>query len=205
MTLDIVEWWVRWAGATALVVFLGAAFVGLWRGMHRPRRRMTGLAGKVMQPLGYLLIVIAYFGTWFILWRPLPLALSALARIVALALGALFYFPGLALYLWAWVTLGEMYNVSTSFGAQLYTEHRLITKGPYSFVRHPMYLGVLAAALGGLLIYRTWTALFVIATFLSLFRRAQREEQVLAAEFGEQWEEYCQRVPAWIPCIPRRR
>jgi protein-S-isoprenylcysteine O-methyltransferase Ste14 len=197
--LDIAEWWVRWVGAVALAVFLGTAFVGLWRGMRRPRKRMTGLARKVMQPLAYLLIGIAYFGTWFILWRQLPLALSPPARIVALTLGALLYFPGLALYLWAWLTLGEMYNVSTSFGAQLYTEHRLIIKGPYSFVRHPMYLGVLVASLGGLLIYQTWTALFVIATFLSLFRRAQHEEQALAAEFGQQWEEYCQRVPGWIP------
>jgi protein-S-isoprenylcysteine O-methyltransferase Ste14 len=146
---------VRWVGAVALAVFLGTAFVGLWRGMRRLRKRMTGLARKVMQPLAYLLIGIAYFGTWFILWRQLPLALSPPARIVALTLGALLYFPGLALYLWAWLTLGEMYNVSTSFGAQLYTEHRLIINGPYGFVRHPMYLGVLAAALGGLLIYRT--------------------------------------------------
>ena len=204
MSLDIVEGWVRWAGAAALAVFLGTAFVGLWRGMRRPRRRMTGLAGKVMQPLGYLVIGIAYFGTWFVLWRPLPLSLSAPARIVALALGALLYFPGLALYLWAWRTLGQMYNVSTSFGAQLYTEHRLVTDGPFAFVRHPMYIGVLAAALGGLLIYRTWTALFVIATFLSLFRRAHHEERALAAEFGEQWEEYCRQVPGWIPCILRR-
>jgi protein-S-isoprenylcysteine O-methyltransferase Ste14 len=205
MRLDIVEWWVRWVGAVALAVFLGTTFVGLWRGMRRPRKRMTGLARKVMQPLAYLLIGIAYFGTWFILWRQLPLALSPPARIVALTLGALLYFPGLALYLWAWLTLGEMYNVSTSFGAQLYTEHRLIIKGPYSFVRHPMYLGVLAAALGGLLIYQTWTALFVIATFLSLLRRAQHEEQALAAEFSEQWGEYCRRVPGWMPCFLRRR
>jgi len=166
---------------------------------------MTGLAGKVMQPLAYLLIGVAYFGTWLVLWRPLPLALSPSARTVALALGTLLYFPGLALYLWAWRTLGEMYNVSTSFGAQLYTEHRLITHGPFAIVRHPMYLGVLTAALGGLLIYRTWTALFVIVTFLSLFRRAHHEEQALAAEFGEQWEAYRQRVPGWMPRILRRR
>jgi protein-S-isoprenylcysteine O-methyltransferase Ste14 len=205
MTLDIVEQWVRRAGAVAVSVCLIAALAGMVRGLCQPRGRMTGLAGKVMQPLGYLLIGMAYFGTWFVLWRPLPLALSLSARIVALTLGALLYFPSLALYLWARLTLGEMYNVSTSFGAQLYSEHRLITRGPYSFVRHPMYLGVLAAALGGLLIYRTWTALFVIATFLSLFRRAQREERVLAAEFDEQWQEYCQQVPGWIPRISERR
>jgi protein-S-isoprenylcysteine O-methyltransferase Ste14 len=67
-----------------------------------------------------------------------------------------------------------------------------------------MYLGVLAAALGGLLIYQTWTALFVIATFLSLLLRARHEEQALAAEFGEQWKEYCRLVPGWMPRFLRR-
>jgi len=34
--------------------------------------------------------------------------------------------------------------------------------------------------------------------------RAKREEQALATEFGEQWETYCQQVPAWIPRIWQR-
>jgi protein-S-isoprenylcysteine O-methyltransferase Ste14 len=62
----------------------------------------------------------------------------------------------------------------------------LITHGPLAFVRHPLYLGLQIAALGGFLVYRTWTLAFVMADFLGLVIRARREEQVLAAEFGEQ-------------------
>jgi len=40
--------------------------------------------------------------------------------------------------------------------------------------------------------------------FLGLVLRARREEQALADEFGEQWEEYCRRVPGWIPRILRK-
>jgi protein-S-isoprenylcysteine O-methyltransferase Ste14 len=152
----------------------------------------------------YLLISILFFGPCFLLWRPLPLALTAPARIVALALGTLLLFPGLILYLWARLTLGEMYNVSSSMGAQLYADHRLVTHRPFALVRHPMYVGILLASAGGLLIYRTWTLVFTTVTFLGLVLRARREEQALAAEFGQRWQEYCQRVPGWIPHILRK-
>ena len=205
VTLDIVESWVRWTGAVAAFVCLMAALAGMARGMCRPRGRTTGLARQVLRLPAYLLIGVVFFGPCFLLWRPLPLALTASARIVALALGALLYFPGLALYLWARLTLGEMYNVSSSMGAQLYADHRLVTHGPFAFVRHPMYLGIILASVAGLFIYRTWTLVFTTVTFLGLALRARREEQALAAEFGEQWEGYCRRVPGWIPHTLRRR
>ena len=205
MSLDIVEWWVHWAGAVAALVCLMVALAGIARGLRRPRGRATGLARKALRLPAYLVIGVVFFGPCFLLWRPLPLTLAALTRIVALALGALLLFPGLALYLWARLTLGGMYNVSSSMGAQLYADHRLVTHGPFAIVRHPMYLGVILASVGGLLICRTWTLVFITVTFLGLVLRAQREEQALAAEFGEQWDEYCRRVPGWIPCFLRRR
>ena len=204
MRLDIVEWWVRWVGAVAALVCLIAALAGMARGLRRPRGRTTGLGRKALRLPAYLLIGVLFFGPCFLLWRPLPLMLAAPVRAVALALGALLLLPGLALYLWARLTIGEMYNVSSSGGAQLYADHRLVTHGPFAIVRHPMYLGIILAAAGGILIYRTWTLVFITVSFLGLTLRARREEQALAAEFGKQWEEYCQQVPGWIPHILRR-
>lgn len=70
-------------------------------------------------------------------------------------LGVLIFFPSLALYLFGMRTLGTMFGVSSGFGVHLYADHRLITSGPYSVVRHPMYVAVICAGVGGLLIYRT--------------------------------------------------
>ena len=67
-----------------------------------------------------------------------------------------------------------------------------------------MYLGLQMAAVGGLLIYWTWTLAFVTVNFLALVVSARREEEALAAEFGEQWEVYCHQVPAWMPRLCRR-
>lgn len=202
MSVGTIERQIRWIGAVAILTTLASVLSGLERGLDRPRGRATGLANTILRGPAYLAIGAGYFGLCFKLWRPVPLTLSKLGRGAALLLGSLLYFPGLALVLWGQATLGRMYNVSSGFGVQLYSDHRLITHGPYAMVRHPMYVGILLTGLGGLLIYRTWTFVMVIATFVGLIRRAQREEQALSAEFGEEWAAYCRRVPAWLPRLP---
>ena len=189
------------AGAAAAVVTLGVVLFGLWRGTRRPKGRSTGLAQWTLRWPVYLIISLLFFGTCFLLWRPIPLSLAPLASLLMLVFGTLLYFSGLTLVLWGRLTLGKMYDVSSSLGAHLYADHQLVTHGPFAFVRHPMYLGIMMTSLGGLLIYRMWTLLFLSVVFLGLAMRAKREEQALAAEFGEQWETYCQQVPAWIPRI----
>lgn len=54
-------------------------------------------------------------------------------------------------------------------------------------------------AVGGILLYRTWTFVFMLSHCLALVLRARREEALLAAHFGEEWTRYARRVPAWIP------
>ncbi|HEY46392.1 MAG TPA: isoprenylcysteine carboxylmethyltransferase family protein [Anaerolineae bacterium] len=195
--------WVGLVGASAAIGSLAIILFGLWRGARRPKGRSTGMAQWMLRWPFYLIIGLLFFGTCFLLWRPIPLSVTPLVDLLMLVLGALLYFPGLALVLWGRLTLGKMYDVSSSLGAHLYVDHQLIKHGPFAFVRHPMYLGIMMASFGGLLLYRMWTLLFLSIVFLGLILRAKREEQVLAAEFGEQWETYCQQVPAWFPRIWR--
>lgn len=205
MDLDTAEKWVRWAGAAGALVGLGEIVVGLWRGAHHAKGRTTGSAPALVRVLQsgslafYLPVSAAGSGLLYWLWRPLPLPRSDRARAVALGAGALLYFPGLALFLWGRQTMGEMYNVSTSISVQLYADHRLITTGPFALVRHPIYVGGQMMELGALLIYRTWTTALIVPNIPVLVLRARREEEALASEFGQEWTEYCQRVPAWIP------
>jgi len=62
-----------------------------------------------------------------------------------------------------------------------------------------MYAGLFFAALGSLLIYATWTTLLFASFAPWLAVRARSEEQALAKGFGEQWLDYCKRVPAFFP------
>jgi protein-S-isoprenylcysteine O-methyltransferase Ste14 len=134
-----------------------------------------------------------------LLWKPLPIELSYSLAKATSVLGAMLYFPAIGLYLWGWITLGKEYGVSTTGGADLYSDHRIVIEGPYQYVRHPMYLAVLIAAIGALLIFRTWAMAIFVPMSLVVIRRADQEEALLEMEFGSEWREYQSQVPKWIP------
>jgi protein-S-isoprenylcysteine O-methyltransferase Ste14 len=190
----------RWMGGLLAYTALAVVFYGIWRGTRRLPGRTSGqAAGWLRSSSFYFLATTIFLILSVIFWKPFPADLSPVARLACLVTGALLYFPGMALLLWARLALGKMYFVSTSFGAQLYTDHKLVTHGPFAVVRHPMYIGLILAASGSLFLYLTWTTLAfaIFAPFVLL--RARREEIALAAEFGEEWQEYCKRVPAFFP------
>ena len=206
MSLERVETILRWVGGLLAYSALAIVLYGIWRGTRRPSGRTSGrAAGWLRSALFYALATTCFLGISIYFWKPLPLVLSPGERLACLIVGSLIYFPGLALLLWARLKMGKMYFVSTSFGAQLYADHQLVTGGPFAIVRHPMYLGLIAAALGSLLLYQTWTALgfAVFAPFVLM--RARREEKALSVEFGEAWQEYCRRVPVFFPRLIRRK
>ncbi len=205
MALDGIENFTRWIGvAIGLATLVVAWWQGVWRGLQRPPGRTTGNARTVLRTPLLLILGLLWIGVCVILWRPVPFSTSTSVRTATLIVGALLYFLGLALYLWGAKTLGTMYKPSSAFGVQLNVEHKLITYGPFALVRHPLYLGLQAVAIGGLLVYRNWTFVFIAVNFLALFIRARREEQALAAEFGKEWETYASQVPAWIPRFRRK-
>jgi protein-S-isoprenylcysteine O-methyltransferase Ste14 len=204
MSLEIIGSVLRWIGGLMAFKTLGFLFYGIWRGTRRPSGRATGQAdGWLRSVVLYLLATALFLAISILLWKPLPLLLSPGMRGLALLMGTLIYFPGLAFTLWGRMALGKMYFVSTSLGAKLFADHQLVTSGPFAIVRHPMYLGLIAAA-GSLLLYQTWTTVVfaVFAPFLLL--RAQREEQVLSAEFGEAWQVYAACVPMIFPFQNRK-
>ena len=200
MVLERIQYWVQCLGGVLAFTTLGVMFYGIWRGLHRLTRRTSGPASGWLRSTAFYLLATALFLAISVLfWKPLPLVLTTGTRGLMLAAGLLIYFPGLAFALWGRLALGRMYFVSTSLGAQLYADHQLVTSGPYAIVRHPMYLGLIAAAVGSLLLYQTWTtvAFAFFAPFLLL--RAHREELALAAEFGKAWRVYTSRVPMILP------
>lgn len=203
--LDSAEKWVRRAGALGTLIASIAVYTGLWRGLRHAKGRVSGPAPAVARVLTagskplWVAVTAGALGFLYALWRPIPARLSTPVRAAATIVGALLYLPGLAIMVWGRTTMGDMHNVSSSFAVQLYADHRLVTAGPFAFVRHPMYVGGIMAELGALLLYRTWTTLLVAFNVPSLLMRAGREEQALADEFGDQWTEYAKRVPRWVP------
>jgi protein-S-isoprenylcysteine O-methyltransferase Ste14 len=196
----ILETAIRWLGGLLAFTALGFVLYGVWRGTQREVGRESGLEGNWLRSWWfYLASSVFFFGVAYLSWTPLPWTLSSQVRFGMLVLGSLLYFPGMCFLVWARLTLGKNYFVSSGFGVQLFKDHQLITNGPYAIVRHPMYVGLILAALGSLLIYFTWTTVYFACYAPLMIVRARREETALLAEFGKQWQEYCQHVQAFIP------
>ena len=200
MNLESFESIIKSLGGVLAYCVLVVIFYSIWRGTQRQPGRTSGRTYMWLRsPWFYLFASLLFFGISAWGWKPLPQTFSTTARIWMLVLGSLFYFPGLWFVLWGRLTLGRNYFVSTSMGAQLFKDHQLVTSGPFAIVRHPMYFGLILAALGSLLLYHTWTSLLFAAFAPTIVLRARREELVLAAQFGEEWKKYCARVPLFFP------
>ena len=79
---------------------------------------------------------------------------------------------------------------------------KLVTTGPYSLVRHPLYLAETLAATGMAVHFCARQAFAALAVQIALqVLRAQYEEQVLAAAFGARFEAYRRRTKQFVPWI----
>ncbi len=80
---------------------------------------------------------------------------------------------------------------------------RLVAHGPYRWVRHPYFLGVVLMLLGAIVAMRSLPALvLLIPTLRVTVGRARREEHNLALRFGSPYETYRSKVPAFLPTRP---
>jgi protein-S-isoprenylcysteine O-methyltransferase Ste14 len=81
--------------------------------------------------------------------------------------------------------------------------HRIVDTGPYAFVRHPIYTGIITALLGTAVIQATIAALAGAALITyGLWLKARAEERFLMVELGpDSYGAYCRRVPMLIPFL----
>jgi protein-S-isoprenylcysteine O-methyltransferase Ste14 len=98
---------------------------------------------------------------------------------------------------WVHRSLGR--NFSTELRIQ--EDHRLVTNGPYRYVRHPMYPTFLLMFAGFLLLTANWLVggpglVFIIAVMIF---RTPREETMLGQVFGDQYSHYTQRTGRYLP------
>lgn len=196
----VVFFWVSW-------------FLSWWRGTntaklapiakHAASRRE--LPYRLVQGIGFTLLVVSLglsssadplpplrkailnFG-FAQLWEP-----SAAVSWVAAALAAV----GFAFAWWGRIQLGEWW----SSGVAIREGHKLVDKGPYAIVRHPICVGMLVGAVALLLISgRTFGVIGFVFAVAGLILKARLEEAFLTEELGANvYGAYAKRVPALVP------
>ncbi len=203
--LDSIELGVRILGGLAMLLISISVVISAFRAGGKSIGRVSGQGVALLRSPWFMAVgSIIGIAIMVLLWIPLPFPVSDVLRWVLLIVGGLLFFAGMAIIWWGRVTLGETHNVSSSMGAEVFEGQRLITGGPFAYVRNPMYVGFFISMVGALMLYRTWTVVVVLISVFSFTRRAKREEEVLAAEFGAEYEEYRRRVPGWFPRFGRK-
>jgi protein-S-isoprenylcysteine O-methyltransferase Ste14 len=123
------------------------------------------------------------------LWQT-PLAAGALTDCIVAA--------GAAFTVWARITLGRNWSAEVTFKQ----DHELIESGPYGLVRHPIYTGLIAMALGTAINYgHVLGFTLLIGLCGGLWWKARQEEQIMSRHFPAAYAAYKARVHAIIPFV----
>ena len=113
-------------------------------------------------------------------------------------LGAAVTVAGLLFAVWARVHLGRNWSRSVT----IKQDHELITSGPYSVVRHPIYTGILTGFVGMAIAIGQVRGLIVFALiFLSFWLKFRMEEQWMRSQFGETYAAYSSHTAALVPYL----
>ena len=177
----------------ALKVAIGCAWIVFWiywlasastskesvRTSWRPRLAGVGAIGV------FLIAGVLRSGGWVVhSW-------------ILAAIGTLLFVCGIGLAVWARLHLGRNWGMPMTQRA----EPELVTSGPYRFVRHPIYSGLLLAMLGTALV-NNLIGLIVVAVLIAYFYYCGTvEERNLTTTFPTTYPEYKARTKMLIPFL----
>jgi protein-S-isoprenylcysteine O-methyltransferase len=147
---------------------------------------------KLLIPL--FMLAIMFVRPVAILTPQAHLEILAQLRILAIVVFVL----GLVLRWAAILYLGRFFTIDVSVTA----DHKVIDNGPYRFVRHPSYSGLLLMLLGiGMSTANVLALLVIMLPGIGLLYRIKVEESVLAESLGSRYREYMQKTKRLIPFV----
>ena len=113
------------------------------------------------------------------------------------AVGAILFVSGLGLAVWARIYLGRNWGMPMTQK----DEPELVTSGPYSYVRHPIYSGILLAVLGTSLATEIYWLISLVVMGTYFIYSARVEEKIMTASFPATYPSYRTRTKMLIPFL----
>jgi len=159
-------------------------------------QRLEPAASRILRVIIFLIAIVLLSTT------RIPLALLYLqlwpVGFWPFWLGAAVTIAGLLFAVWAREHLGRNWSRSVT----IKQDHELITTGPYSVVRHPIYTGILAGFLGmAIAISQVRGFIVVVLIFLVFWLKFRMEEKWMRAQFGETYATYARKTAALVPYL----
>ena len=180
--------------ALVWIVFYAYWLISAWRTRTPVKRRLSRSS--------FFLYGFVWVAIWIILvnwFFPSILAEKIVPDGIGFTLaGLVITVAGLAFAVWARIHLGTNWSGMPTIREQ----HTLTRTGPYRFVRHPIYSGIILG-LFGTAVGIGYAVVFccVLLVFVLFVIKFRMEEQFLEEEFGEEYARYRKDVKALIPYV----
>jgi len=191
------------ATAPAIVGWFWAAFILCWLLLAQFNKKASRTPWRAT--LGLRLLVLAGLLVVMVLHRHGPTGLlGAIGRSQPFHVGPAGQWLGVGLCLagfgfafWARLHIGRNWGMPMS----MRQGHELVTSGPYAYVRHPIYSGIMLAMVGSALsIGLPWLLLFALY-FIYFIGSARTEEEMMLAQFPDTYPAYRRRTKMLIPYL----
>ena len=158
------------------------------------KRERTSIVGIALQGVSYAVVWTFRrppFTSIVSFRKFVEIAVAVLT--MALAIGSVWFCSA------AVRTLGKQWSIT----ARVLEGHKLITSGPYSVVRNPIYTGMFGMLLATGLSISHWIGLLIaiIVFAVGTTIRVRSEEKLLREAFGEEFAAYERKVPAVVPFL----
>jgi protein-S-isoprenylcysteine O-methyltransferase Ste14 len=173
-------------------------FIAYWLvsaiGVKKNVKRSGAWARSAGIRLVFIIIILVFFSVLYRGYNYNNIFIpSPAVQVIGVALSAL----GIAFAIWARVHLGRDWSGIPS----MKEGHELVTSGPYRFVRHPIYTGILLAIFGSALVGGVfWIIVFIVSCVTFLYR-IPVEEGFMMQLFPNTYPDYKKRTKALIPFV----
>ena len=174
------------------VIFLVVWFIAAFKTRTNEKREPSASRYFVMalMILGYYCLFGNAIPLIFLHKRFIP------STTLVVVVGGVLTWMGIGLCLWARYHLAENWSARVT----IKVGHELIRTGPYSCFRHPIYSGLLLAAIGTAIAFGEVRGLFGVGFILTGFLiKAKKEENMLNAQFGSAFEDHRRRTGFLLP------
>lgn len=180
---------------------------GVWFQARRVRRQIgrspnlkpRGTKEKLLW-LGWFLVIATWLGQPLLLGgsflKPVLIFFPALLHPLSFGLGLLLVVLGYAGTLWAYVAMGDTWRI----GINAKEKNALISRGPYQWIRHPIYFFQVVMLIGVALLLPTPLSFIVLAThYVCVLIKVSDEEKYLTSVHGDAYRDYLTRTGSLFP------
>lgn len=171
-----------WLGALMNALKFKGSRKTVWQFQIRDRTE-TAICG---------LWLVIYAGlVWKACYHEDPSELWELSSAAKFILALILYLSAMVITQWCYRILGSQWQVSKDIPKN----YKLITTGPFKYLRHPIYFAQILVVAGCAVIISDAVSSMLLIFFILLVRfKSKSEERVMADQFGEAYEQYCKKT-----------